>query len=82
MPVTAPGPERLLLSAEAREKIARAMGLLTPAERVAFTMRHMEGKTIEEIGRTLNIRTSAAKNSVFRAVQKLRQQLEPLVAIS
>ena len=44
---------------------------------VAFTMRHMEGKTIEEIGRTLNIRTSAAKNSVFRAVQKLRQQLEP-----
>ena len=82
LPVTAPGPERLLLSAEAREKIARAMALLTPAERVAFTMRHMEGKTIEEIGRTLNIRTSAAKNSVFRAVQKLRQQLEPLVAIS
>src|SRR5436305_81456 len=82
LPVTAPGPERLLLSAEAREKIARAMALLTPAERVAFTMRHMEGKTIEEIGRTLNIRTRAAKNSGFRPVQQLRQQLEPLVAIS
>ena len=40
LPVTAPGPERLLLSAEAREKIARAMALLTPAERGAFTMRH------------------------------------------
>src|SRR5437763_6549854 len=77
LPVTAPGPERLLLSAEAREKIARAMELLTPAERGAFTMRHMEGKTIEEISKTLNVRTSAAKNSVFRAVQKLRQQLEP-----
>ena len=77
LPVTAPGPERLLLSAEAREKIAGAMALLTPAERVAFTMRHMEGKTIEEISTALNIRTSAAKNSVFRAVQKLRQQLEP-----
>jgi RNA polymerase sigma-70 factor (ECF subfamily) len=79
LPVTAPGPDRLLLSAEAKEKIAEAMGLLTPAERVAFTMRHMEGKSIEDISKTLKIRTSAAKNSVFRAVQKLRQQLEPLV---
>src|SRR5436189_4548268 len=70
LPVNAPGPDRLLLSAEAREKIARAMGLLTPAERVAFTMRHMEGKTIEEISKVLDIRISAAKNSVFRAVQK------------
>src|SRR5947209_2027638 len=77
LPGTSPGPERLLLSVEARDKIARAMALLTPAERVAFTMRHMEGRTIEEISMALNIRTSAAKNSVFRAVQKLRQQLEP-----
>ena len=58
-------------------KIAGALGLLTPSERVAFTMRHMEGRSIEEISRTLNLKTSAAKNSVFRAVQKLRQQLEP-----
>ncbi|HZU29950.1 MAG TPA: RNA polymerase sigma factor [Candidatus Angelobacter sp.] len=72
-----PGPERLLLSAEMKRKIAGAMGLLTPTERIAFTMRHMEGRSIEEIGQTLNLKTSAAKNSVFRAVQKLRQQLEP-----
>ncbi|HEU4417074.1 MAG TPA: sigma-70 family RNA polymerase sigma factor [Candidatus Angelobacter sp.] len=72
-----PGPDRLLLSAEMKRKIAGAMGLLTPAERVAFTMRHMEGRSIEEISQTLNLKVSAAKNSVFRAVQKLRQQLEP-----
>jgi RNA polymerase sigma-70 factor, ECF subfamily len=47
------------------------------SERVAFTMRHMEGRSIEEISQTLNLKASAAKNSVFRAVQKLRQQLEP-----
>ena len=75
-----PGPERLLLSAEMQRKIAGAMGLLTPAERIAFTMRHMEGKSIEEISQTLNLKTSAAKNSVFRAVQKLRQQLEPFAS--
>ncbi len=72
-----PGPERLMMSAELKSKLARAMALLTPAERVAFTMRHMEGRSIEEICQTLNLKTNAAKHSVFRAVQKLRQQLEP-----
>jgi RNA polymerase sigma-70 factor, ECF subfamily len=74
-----PGPDRLLLSGEARQKITDAIRLLSPTERVAFTMRHMEGKSIEEISRTLKVRTSAAKNSVFRAVQKIRHELQPLV---
>lgn len=77
---TNPGPDRLLLSAEARQKISQAIRLLTPAERVAFTMRHMEGKSIEEISQMLKVRASAAKNSIFRAVQKIRKELEPLVA--
>src|SRR5215467_2434563 len=77
LPASEPGPDRLVLSDEMKRKIAGAMGLLTPAERVAFTMRHMEGRSIEEISQTLNLKISAAKNSVFRAVQKLRQQLEP-----
>lgn len=71
------GPDRMLMSAEMKARMAQALALLTPAERVAFTMRHMEGRSIEDISRTLNLKTSAAKNSVFRAVQKLRQQLEP-----
>jgi RNA polymerase sigma-70 factor, ECF subfamily len=75
---THPGPDRLLLSTEARQKINEAIGLLSPAERVAFTMRHMEGRSIEEISKVLNVRASAAKNSIFRAVQKIRQQLGPL----
>lgn len=77
LPASGPGPDRIALSAEMKNKIAGALGLLTPAERVAFIMRHMEGRSIEEISQTLNLKVSAAKNSVFRAVQKLRQQLEP-----
>jgi RNA polymerase sigma-70 factor (ECF subfamily) len=73
----AAGPERLLLGAEVKQQVTQAMRLLTAVERVAFTMRHMEGRSIEEISQALNLKTSAAKNSVFRAVQKLRQQLEP-----
>ena|SRR5689334_18075619 len=72
-----PGPDRMLISAEMKTKMANAIAALSPAERIAFTMRHMEGRSIEEISQTLNLKASAAKHSVFRAVQKLRQQLEP-----
>jgi RNA polymerase sigma-70 factor, ECF subfamily len=77
LPAADPGPDRLLISAEIKRKVAQALTLLTPAERVAFTMRHMEGRSIEEISLALNLKASAAKNSVFRAVKKLRQELEP-----
>src|SRR5215467_13131849 len=80
LPAPQAGPERLLLSAEIQKKVAQAMGLLSPAERVAFTMRHMEGQSIEDISQVLNLKTSAAKNCVFRAVQKIREHLEPLAS--
>lgn len=80
LPSTDPGPDRRLLGLEVKQRLAQALALLTSAERVAFTMRHMEGQSIEEISQALNIKTSAAKNTVFRAVQKLREQLEPLTA--
>jgi RNA polymerase sigma-70 factor (ECF subfamily) len=73
-----PGPERLAESAEIKRRIAAALGNLSPLERAAFTLRHYEGRTIEEIGRTLRLRTSAAKHAVFRAVRKLRVDLEAL----
>ena len=61
-----PGPERL------------AMSELSPLERAAFTLRHYEGRSIEEISSALGLGTSAAKHSVFRAVKKLRVALAPL----
>jgi RNA polymerase sigma-70 factor, ECF subfamily len=73
-----PDPERLLLSKEVKSRVATVMSQLTPVERVAFTMRHMEGRSIEEISKALKVRNVAARNSVFRAVQKLRRALEPL----
>ena len=54
------------------------MADLSGQERSAFVMRHYEGLSIEEIGGVLNLKASAAKHSIFRAVQKLRRSLEPL----
>ena len=73
-----PGPERLARSAEIERRVRAALAGLSPLERAAFTLRHYEGRTIDEIGRTLGLGTSAAKHSVFRAVKKLRVVLEPL----
>jgi RNA polymerase sigma-70 factor (ECF subfamily) len=73
-----PSPERQVLSGEVKQRIATAMAQLSPVERTAFIMRHFEGSSIEEISKLLEIGAGAAKNTVFRAVQKLRRVLEPL----
>jgi RNA polymerase sigma-70 factor (ECF subfamily) len=73
-----PSPERQAQSAEIQRRVQGALADLSPLERAAFTLRHYEGRSIEEISRTLGLGTSAAKHSVFRAVKKLRAALAPL----
>jgi len=74
-----PDQERLLLSAEVRKRFDQTMAALSHQERTAFEMRHFDGMSIEQIGSVLNLGDSAAKNSIFRAVRKLRAALEPLL---
>ena len=75
---SSPSPERLARSAEIRRRVEASMALLTPHERIAFALRHWEGRSIDDIGRVLGLQTSAAKHAVFRAVRKVRAALEPL----
>ena len=70
-----PGPERLAESSEVQRRVAAALDGLSPLERAAFALRHYEGRSIDEICRTLNLGTSAAKQAIFRAVKKLRVEL-------
>lgn len=77
MPADAPSPERLVLSRQMGDRIEHALSSLSDMERAAFLMRHSEGLSIEEIGAALGLKPSATKNSIFRAVQKMRRALEP-----
>lgn len=70
-----PGPDRLAAGGEVRRRLQAAMARLSALERSAFTLRHVEGMSIAEISSALDLDTSAAKQSVFRAVRKLRQAL-------
>lgn len=72
------GPERLLLSGEIRAMQEIAMHGLSPTERTAFVLRHLEDRTTEEIAAVMGIPPNTAKQSVYRAVQKLRRRLATL----
>ena len=73
-------PERLMLSTEVQDRVGAAMSALSARERAAFVLRHFEGHSIEDISRSLGMKTNATKHSIFRAVRKMRAALEPFVA--
>jgi RNA polymerase sigma-70 factor, ECF subfamily len=79
VPETSPGPDRVLYGSQVKDKVNAALDELSAQERAAFVLRHFEGLSIEEIGQSLGTGTNATKHSIFRAVQKLRKSLEPVV---
>lgn len=72
-------PERLAAGRELRRRIEEAMSELTPLERAAFTLRHLEQQPIEVIAATLGLNAGAARHGIFRAVAKMRRALRPLM---
>lgn len=75
-----PAQDRIYYSAQVRERLDAALQLLSEQERTAFLLRHFEGQSIEQIGAVLDLGASATKNSIFRAVRKIREALEPVVS--
>ncbi len=71
----APGPEQLVQSKEIAAYREAAMASLTPLERTAFTLRHVEDCSSEEIAAVLDVSPEAVKQATYRAVQKLRKRL-------
>jgi RNA polymerase sigma-70 factor, ECF subfamily len=75
-----PGQDRVYFSSQVRVQLNTALSQLSDQERTAFLLRHFEGKSIDEIGAVLNLGASATKNSIFRAVRKVREALEPVMS--
>lgn len=72
-----PTPEAALLDAEANLQRERAMRSLTPRERTAFVLRHLEEQPVDVIADALGISANTARQVVFRAICKLRVKLAP-----
>jgi RNA polymerase sigma-70 factor (ECF subfamily) len=62
-----------------RARTKAAMMKLSDTERSALLLKHFEGHSIKEIAQILEMTTGACKQTIFRAVKKMRVELRPLV---
>ncbi len=68
-------PERSLQGRELRESIVRALGQLSPRERMVFELKHYHGMRLRTVAGILNTTEGTIKNTLFRATHKLRGEL-------
>ena len=79
LPSSEPLPDRMAFSGQVDRRVASALTLLSARERSAFILRHLEGMSVERISEVLQIGPNAVKQTVFRAVHKLRRELAPFI---
>jgi RNA polymerase sigma-70 factor (ECF subfamily) len=68
-------PERDLMRRQLGARISGALEKLTPRERMVFELKHYHGMKLRTVGEILHTTEETAKNTLFRATQKLRGQL-------
>jgi RNA polymerase sigma-70 factor, ECF subfamily len=68
-------PERSLANRVLRQHIIRALGTLSPRERMVFELKHYHGLRLKTVAGILKTTEGTARNTLFRATHKLRLQL-------
>jgi len=61
---------------EIRERLERALASLTPEQREAFVLKHVEGRSYEEMAAVLDTSPASLKMRVHRAREALQHLLE------
>ena len=74
----AANPERDFMARELGKRINHALDRLTPRERMVFELKHYHGLKLRTVGEILNTTEETAKNTLFRATQKLRGSLSDM----
>ncbi len=72
-------PERALRGKEISRRLEAALTRLSPRERLVFELKHYHGMKLRAIGEYCGTSEENAKNSLFRATQKLRAELKSLL---
>ncbi len=80
LPDTRPGgdPERMLAAVETRRRIDEALGTLSERERLVFALRHDQGMRLAAVAEILETTEETVRNCLYRAHQRLREQLGDL----
>ncbi|MCL5020236.1 MAG: RNA polymerase sigma factor, partial [Bacteroidetes bacterium] len=75
-PLSSQTAEGDFMRAELGRQIERALGLLSPMQRLVFTMKHYEGYKLREIASITNCAEGTIKKYLFEAVRRLQKELE------
>ena len=71
-----PSPERVLLAREQAATVWQIADERSPQQRAIFALRFVDEMPLEEIARTMGLRTGTVKAHLSRAVTKLREKLK------
>jgi RNA polymerase sigma-70 factor, ECF subfamily len=74
-PTWARPPDEILLGAETREALDRALATLTPMQRLVFELREVEGRATEAVAEILGLPPGTVRVHLHRARLRLRALL-------
>lgn len=80
-PASEPDQEDQLFASEIGRRLAAALERLSDRQRAVFTLRHYEGRSLDEIAEVLSLDVGTVKAHMARAVAKLREDLRDLYAL-
>jgi len=72
-------PEQQTMSSEISSRVEEALGLLSPQQKLVFTLRHYQGYKLKEIASMMDCTEGTVKRYLFTATQRMRGQLAELL---
>jgi RNA polymerase sigma-70 factor (ECF subfamily) len=73
------GPDLQAVNAEISSSIEKALGRLSPKQKLVFTLRHFEGYKLNEIAVMMNCVEGTVKRYLFTATRRMRDQLKDAI---
>lgn len=70
--------DRHTLNTEISTRVNHAMNVLSPQQKMVFTLKHYEGYKLREIADILECSEGTVKKHLFTATQRMREQLKDL----
>ena len=75
---TDPDAERLMFAKQIQQRLETAQAKLSERQRAVFALRHYEAMALEEIADVLKLDVGTVKAHLFRALNKMREELKDL----
>jgi RNA polymerase sigma-70 factor (ECF subfamily) len=77
-PAVGPDAEDKVFAGQIGDRLAGALGRLSARQRAVFILRHYEDQSLAEIAEVLNLNIGTVKIDLFRAIERLREELHDL----